>query len=376
MRGRLAGDVRTRHAFIPPMHVLPLPRYPLAPLALLLALCSALSACGGGSGGSLATGEASPSTPGSSATGGGTGSPAPSGGSSGTGSTGSTLANAESVLAEPAPAMVLSDTVGLFRNEYPTVQSGAYKAINNNWNANECTQPAEQRVGLSGPRSDGSHDFRITWNYLCTDWSLIGYPSVVYGVPSSPAVGPAPGAALPRQISQLKTLRSRHLRVEGTADGGGYLALDAWTSKLPSGSLAKEDRDAEIIIPLYPINGFGIPKDPPEAMVGREHQLQRIGWNPKGYLGRQTIGGRQYDAYYYPPGTHSSWKFISFLPIDYPYDKAYELDWKPLLDFLIARGILSGSSHMANIEIGVENYVWQFKAVGDWTVRGYRVDVE
>jgi Glycosyl hydrolase family 12 len=285
-------------------------------------------------------------------------------------------ANPAPTAAESTPRMDMSAFSTRYTGDYGTVTSGAYTAINNNWNANSCEGQGQQRVGVSQPWRDGSVDVRIDWDYKCPSWRLLGFPEVVYGVPSTPSVPAAPGANLPKRLSDLRSVKTSYSGVEGSADGGGYLAYDVWISLSPDGSMDPSMREAEILIPLHPVNGFSVPQEPEAALVGRESQTQRIGWHPKGYRGRHVIGGNTWDVYYDPPGTHSYWKFLSLLPIDYPMKKGVSLDWQPILAFFIEQGWLSPTTYLSNVELGFEVYTYDNQAIGDLTVRKFKVDVQ
>lgn len=362
-----------------------------------------LAACGGGS----AVGPAPSSTGGESNTGGtattggensgsgtetnsgtGTGT-AGSGTGTGTGSGSGSGTPVDPTTPEADPVMRASARSTGYTGEYSTVTSGPYLAINNNWNENWACLDApggSQQVFVSDARRDGSVDFRVSWDFTCLSNKLIGYPELTYGVPSSPAYAAAPGGKLPMRLGQVKTLKTSYAGIEGQADGGGYMAYDLWTSTSPDGSLVRASRDAEVLIVLHPLHGFGVPQNPPEALVGRENQTERNGWDPKGYTapgaGRKTIGGREYDVYYYPPGMHADAKFIALLPVQYPMASALTVDWRPLLDYFMAQGWLSPDVYLANVELGVENYSFTDYiqptgiSKGDWTVRRFKVDIE
>lgn len=272
----------------------------------------------------------------------------------------------------------MGEDLRAYNGDVSSVVSGPYAVLNNAWGTEGLAPGWSQQVGISGIKADGSVDFKLRWNFptTCCGKEILSFPEIVYGIPTSD-VPTAPGARLPRRIGELQGLVTRYSGITGEVRGSGHLAFDLWTTRAAGGAMTADNRDSEIIIPVLPIAGYGVPNYPPEAAAGREGQVQQ-GRNPHGYLKRITIAGGLYDLYRFPAGStynERKWQFIVFVPLQFAGRQGQALDWMPFLNYLTAQGWIARDDYLANVEMGVETEWYQGIAAGDLTVHDFRVDV-
>ena len=243
--------------------------------------------------------------------------------------------------------------------------------MNNVWGTNGLPGGWSQQTGISSLQGDGSVACRFKWNYPRTapGKEVLAYPECTYG--RSASFGPDAGAQLPRLASQVNSLVTSYSNIAGWAAGQGQITYDLWTSNSPNG-LSKANRRAEIMMPVHPVGGYGVPNYPNAAAAGRTGTA--TGRNPNGYQGRQNLGGAAYDVYWFPAYsqyTGLAWQFIVFEPVNFPGINGHTMDWKPLLSYAQGRGWINGSDYLNSVEIGYEPV--GAGASGDLTVSGFKV---
>ncbi len=247
---------------------------------------------------------------------------------------------------------------------------GAYRAVNNVFGTNGLPAGWSQQVGLSAPDAQGRVAARLSWNFPQTlpGKEVLAFPEVTFG--RTAGFAPAGGASLPRQLSSLTRLTTRHGPIGGEAKGEGQLAYDLWFTSSPT-SMAIAQRRLEVMLPVLPVGGYGIPNSGPAA-EGREGQ-GGTGRNPTGYVERATLGGAIYDVFYWPPGTNGiAWGFVVLEPLEFPGEAGGVTEWRPLFDYMLAKGFVEGADHLADVELGMQVVLGS----GDLTVHGFAVEAE
>lgn len=309
---------------------------------------------GGGSAGSAGGGTGG-GTAGGSVEGGGGGL---SGGPAGGGMAGGSFGGGGAVVLSRADVtMMPASTIPLVN--YLSADVGPYRIVDNIWGVAGLPTGWRTQVGLVNHlRSDGAACGRMVWSFPTTTTSIANgpgataFPLLVYGRHDRQTQ--TAGAALPQVV---RTLNAVDLEVsaydEQSVSGRGQLTLDLWLSAASFMTVA--DRRHEIMIPLQPYAGYGVPDSPPAAVAGRESQLA-TGRNMRFYKGRFTIDGVEYDVTSAPPGNGTAWAFSVFMPVRYGANRTVRI--KPLLDWLVANGYADASQWLVGTELGVETVPW------------------
>lgn len=297
------------------------------------------------------------------------------------------------VKAVDEPAIRVSPRVTRNQDHYPLPAeqvAGPYYVVNNTWGTGKLPPGWSQQVGLSELQPDGSVSCRFAWDFPETvpGQDVFAYPECIYGM-SIPGMGRAPAADLPKTLGALKGLRTSVRGINGAAQGMGHISYDLWLTTSDTEMI--KSRLTEIMLPVHVIGGYGIPDWPAQAKAGREAQIVKgkSGRNPKGYQGRETLGGKVYDVYYDPPtqlktrpdgstvllnSQGQAWTFIVFEPLDFPGTAAHTLDWMPLFEFLLGKGWIDRKAFLPGVELGYEPF--GAGAQGELTVVGFKVEVK
>lgn len=257
---------------------------------------------------------------------------------------------------------------------YSQQTAGTYSVVNNTWGVKTLPRGWSQQTGISELQADGSVAFATKWDfpYYCGHCEVLSYPEVVYG--RGAGIAPVGGAKLPKKVGEVSTLVSQYSHIEGTASGLGHVTYDIWTARSAE-SMAGGQRLAEIMLPVEPFGGYGVPKYPPAAAAGRAGQLAS-GRNPRGYVERTEIGGAAYDVYYNAAGALMPWAFIVFQPVVAPGRGGHVMNWMPILNYMKGKNWISANDYLANIEFGVEAISTQGGTKGDLTISGFKVTAE
>lgn len=254
---------------------------------------------------------------------------------------------------------------------------GPYKVSNNTWGTTSLPRGWTQQTGASTLQPDGSVAFAAVWNFpdQCTgtdtECEVLSFPEVIYG--RAAGIDPAPGAKLPAPLSGIHRLVTQYSRIEGTASGLGHVTYDVWISRSPD-SMAPADRLVEIMVPVEPIGGYGVPDDPPQATEGRQNQLAQ-GRDARFYVERADIGGQRYDVYFTPPRGTTTWNLVVFEPVEPAGRNGHILNWLPLIRYAQQRQWAPTQAYLANVEFGIEAVSHPAGSRGDLTLSGFKVTV-
>lgn len=266
-----------------------------------------------------------------------------------------------------------------------------YELFNNNWTANQSggnnglnNSPGwSQSVGIESVQPNISINARIKWSYPQRYFNpsngealeVLNYPGIAYGRGATTSASfPQNGAKLPKQISQITSLKTGYASLAGPMSGLGHVTYDLWASDTPNSTFPEgtfgqpgyiQHRLAEIMLPRRVVGGYGIPNSPAGAAAGRNcsgvgtSATTCWGRNPNIYIERATIGGAQYDVYRAPPNsqyTGLGWNFIVFQPLTLPGTGPDTIEWKPFLDYINGKGWISNfnSQYLNAVEFGVE----------------------
>lgn len=200
--------------------------------------------------------------------------------------------------------------------------SGNFYVTPNFWNPPlNATQPYGVGAGVSAPYADGSVDVGIRWNFPARygaqtyGLGVLAYPEVVFGVGGGYAGDWAnqydgklvAATPLPAPVNRISRMQLGSGPVLGGASKGrAHLAYDLWLTQgrprnvqmaVPELFHAVDGArvHSEIMIPVVPYNGYGVPDYPAAATEGRTGT--KFGRFVSPYKGRARIDGQVYDVY-------------------------------------------------------------------------------
>lgn len=301
-----------------------------------------------------------------------------------------------------APYTVINDTwaVDSWSRSYPNGEK--WVAVHGDRDTSWWT-----RIGATPLQRDGSLTTRVQWKFPyipncpagkgCDYIEVMSYPSIVYG--RSASSEPLEGAKVPIQLSKLKTLTTHTASVVGSTDmasGQYHVSYDLWITKSPD-SMAGPARHAEIMMPIWSVNGYGIPRTegrncapsgPTGGCLGRGQH----------FLERKMLGGASYDIYFDDPHTDPGrgrkgslgWRFIVLVPVDMPQGRPHTVDWSDIFRYLqtphpdLGGPLVEKGLFLTDVSIGIEmistKYMpgqpnGEYGSAGDVTVGGVRFDV-
>jgi hypothetical protein len=322
---------------------------------------------------------------------------------------GTTVAAADVIVTPPPtttagavdPASItMGPVVTAKTSNYPNTVIGQYRVINNVWGGQMGTGWSQQ-VGIKGLQSDGTVAFRLkgTWPNS-TNKDVVAFPQVAFGLSAS---FPSTGGGLPKAISEIVSVKTQITSIAGSCSGLGHVSYDNWLG-VSTANLATANRRVEIMMPVINCAGYGFPAPWEPAGAGRTSANQGSGRNPSIRVERATIGGRQYDVYHGLPNARVCtttngvttctnnkpswytgpaptaawtlpWHFVVFVPMEKYGFGAHTIEWKPIYDYIVAKGWADPSWLAVDVELGYEP-VPNPSSVFDYTVSGFKVTVQ
>jgi uncharacterized protein YcfL len=230
--------------------------------------------------------------------------------------------------------------------------AGSYTVQNNQWGRRNLTDYS-QCVANGGVAADGSVSARWTWRWPAATWEVKGYPAIVFG--QKPGYPVTPNSNLPMQVdatSQVTTSWS----TRSSYTGQGQLTFDLWLTRdaIHRNDFSDVPITHEIMVAVESYGGYG----------------QQ---NPDWFVEEVTINGVRYKVYkadnFPPDGGEQRFRFLVFRMLT-PMTQG-TLEFKPLFDYLKARGLIQGDEYLSSIEFGSE----LVEGTGDVTVDSFKATV-
>ncbi len=250
-----------------------------------------------------------------------------------------------------SPFMVSGTSFVMNCQEGVRLPAGSYVVENNQWGRGSITDYS-QCVANGGIAADGSVSARWTWRWPAEPGEVKGYPAIVFG--QKPGYTATPNSNLPMQVNALTQVTSSW-STRSTYTGRGQLTFDLWLT-----------RDA------IPRNYFNDVPITHEIMVAVESYGGYGQENPAWFVEEITIDGIRYKVYKaddFPPGGAKRWRFLVFRMLTPMV--AGTLEFKPLFDYLKARGLIQGDEYLSSIEFGTE----PVEGTGEVTVDSFKATV-